>query len=137
MVSNDLDWLLRFSESNTLVQRYMRNPFLLNKKKACFKFTVLIKSIVPLQAYVLSKVNIVHAQNDFTMAQSKQGDVLTHVCNLHTMTGFEESVPSHSDVHSRAVDQIRAVLRAFQVHFGEEIKTSGELKSRAIYSCNI
>ena len=48
LISNDLDWILRLSESNSLAQRYMRSPFLLNKKKACFKFTVLIKSIVPL-----------------------------------------------------------------------------------------
>jgi len=68
LISNDMDWLLRFSESNSLVQRYMRTPFLLNKKKACFKFSVLIKSIVPLQAYVMKKVHITHAQNDFTMA---------------------------------------------------------------------
>jgi len=35
-VSNDLDWLLRFSESNTLIQRCMRSPFLFNGKKANF-----------------------------------------------------------------------------------------------------
>lgn len=53
LIHNDLDWLLRFSESNTLVQKYIRQPFLLNNKKTVFKFTVLVKSVVPLQAWVL------------------------------------------------------------------------------------
>lgn len=78
-----------------------------------------------------------HAQNDFTIAESKFGDEKTHVCNLHTMTTLEEVCPQHDDVYCRAVDQIRAVLRALQVQFGEEISQAGELKSRAIYACNI
>ena len=38
---------------------------------------------------------------------------------------------------AKSVDAIRAVLKAFQVQFGDEIKQAGEEKKRAIYSVDI
>ena len=42
-----------------------------------------------------------------------------------------------SDLNDKALQSIRAVLKAFQVQFGEEIKQAGEAKKRAIYSVDI
>lgn len=79
-LSNNLDWILRLSESNTLIQKYQRRPFLLDNHKAVFRFTVCLKSVVPLEAYVLKEVAIMTAPKAFTLSNEKMGDELTHSC---------------------------------------------------------
>lgn len=88
-----------------MIQRVQRSPLLLDGKKCEFKFTVLVKSIVPLQAYVLRKADLKHAKADFTIAAAKFGDEAVHSCTEHTLQTFEEVVGSRHDmVHARAVD---------------------------------
>ena len=78
---------------------------MLSGKKCEFKFTVLVKSIVPLQAYVMRKVDVKHAKADFTIAPAKFGDESVHECSEHTLQTFEEVVgDKHDMVHARAVD---------------------------------
>ena len=40
-------------------------------------------------------------------------------------------------IYGKAVDGIRAVLRAFQVNVGEDIRAKGEDKCRAIYTVDV
>lgn len=70
------------------------------------------------------------------MDLQKLGDSAVHVCSVESSAKFED-VKEHDAIHSRAVDQIRSVMRAMQVQFGEEIASAGEIKSRAIYSFDI
>lgn len=102
-LGNDLDWLLRLSESNTLLQRYQRRPFLLEQKKTTFRFTLMVKSVVPLQAFVSKKVTMMSALSNFTMAQVKLGDARIHECSEESKASFND-VEGHDAIHSRAVD---------------------------------
>lgn len=76
------------------------------------------------------------AQKSFTMQAFSLNDEAVHTCSEQSSKQFEQ-VQGHDLVYSRAVDQIRDILRAFQVQFGEEITEKGELLSRAVYSVDV
>lgn len=52
-----------------------------------------------------------------------------------TEVASEAQVPP--ECFGKSVDCIRAVLKAWQVQFGEEIEAKGEQKSRAIYTADV
>ena len=76
------------------------------------------------------------APHKFTLADNKFGDENTHTCSVQSDKLFSD-LPKSDHIFDKAVDQIRTVLRAYQVQFGEEIKKASDVKSRAIYSCDI
>ena len=96
-----------------------------------------MKGVVPLQAFVSKKVQVMNSFKKFTMSEESFGDEGVHLCNQISPAETYNAIEGHDDLTSKAVDQIRSVLRAYQVQFGEEIKTSGEAKKRAIYAVDV
>ena len=102
-----------------------------------FRFSVYLKGVVPLQAYVSKKVQVLNASKPFTMSEDSLGDDGVHMC-LNACPGeFFQSLPDHEALSSKAVDSIRAILKAFQVRYGPMIKQAGEDRQRAIYSVDV
>lgn len=60
LLTNDVDWALRLTEtgpSATIIQKYLENPMLTpDGRKMILRFSIYLKSVVPLQAYVSKKV---------------------------------------------------------------------------------
>ena len=113
-LSNNLDWLLRLSEYNTLIQKYQRRPLLVDGHKTIFRFNIVLKSVVPLEAYVCNDVAVMTAPHKFTLADNKHGDENTHTCSVQSDKLFSD-LPKSDHIFDKAVDQIRTVLRAYQV----------------------
>jgi len=140
-MSNNVDWILRLTEAGpcaNIIQKYQNRPLLTpNGNKMIFRFSVYLKGVVPLQAYVSKKVLVLNAPKRFTMSEPSFNDDGVHMCTVQSPEDFFASLPDSEALMSKSIDEIRAVLRAFQVQFGEEIKQSGEDKRRAIYSVDI
>ena len=47
-----------------------------------FRFTVFVKSIVPLQAYVSDKVLVLSAPSPFSKAECSMGEEGVHLCTV-------------------------------------------------------
>ena len=73
-----------------------------------------MKSVVPLEAYVCNDVAVIAAPHKFTLADNKYGDENTHTCSVQSDKLFSD-LPKSDDIFDKAVDQIRTVLRAYQV----------------------
>ena len=101
------------------------------------RFSVYLKGVVPLEAYVSNKVQVLNATKPFTMSEPSFGDEGVHLCTVACPDEFFNSLPDADSLRSKSVDAIRGVLRAFQVQFGEEIKQAGEEKRRAIYAVDV
>ncbi len=71
------------------------------------------------------------------MSDDSLHDDKVHLCSFTGLDTFYDSQADHDSLTAKSVDAIRAVLKAFQVNFGDEIKTAGEEKKRAIYSVDI
>lgn len=71
------------------------------------------------------------------MSEDSFGDDGVHLCLNTCPSEFYQSLTDHEALTSKAVDAIRAVLKAFQVRFGPTIKLAGEERQRAIYSVDI
>ena len=108
---------------------------LYQERKAVARFTVIIKSIVPLQAFVSKKVSLLTAPSKFTVAEASLGDDTVHMCSL--VENVFDKLPESQTLFGKSVDAIRALLKAFQVQFGEEIKSKDETKSRAVYTATV
>ena len=61
------------------------------------------------------------AARNFTMSAASFGDDLVHICN---QSEADDTFTKHfnESCYGQSVDAIRAVLKAFQVQFGEEIE---------------
>ena len=79
-ISDNLEWLLRLTEHGTLVQRYERRPMLVDNTKAILRFTVYLRSVCPLSAYVSKSVQVLTAGKSFTVASASFGDAEVHMC---------------------------------------------------------
>ena len=78
------------------------------------------------------------APKAFTIAENFFGDELVHVCSQVESDVTFQLIESQSEsVYERSLEAIKAVLKAFQVQFGEEIAKKGQDKCRAIYTCDI
>lgn len=117
-ITNNVDWILRLSEAGpcaNIVQKYQNNPLLTpNGNKMIFRFSVYLKGIVPLQAYVSKKVLTLNAPKPFTMAVPSFGDDAVHLCTVPNEETFA-SLSESETLMSKSVDAIRAVLKAFQI----------------------
>jgi hypothetical protein len=111
----DLDWLLRLSETNTLIKRYQRVPYTVDDgKKAIFRFSIVLKSVVPLQAFVVreSHVRVLYAKDSFTMDRSRRQDPRVHLCTeVSDLIKFTD-VPRVSELYAQSLDMIRDALKA-------------------------
>ena len=105
--------------------------------KMLFRFSVYLKGVVPLQAYVSKQVQVLNAPKPFTMSEDSFGDDSIHLCSVACPNEFFQSLSDYETLNSKAVDAIRAVLKAFQVRFGSAIKQAGEDRYRAIYSGDV
>ena len=124
--------------SASIIQKYQDRPLLTPAgHKMIFRFSVFLKSVVPLQAYVSKKVQVLNAPKPFTIEEASFTDEAVHLCSVTAPETFFGSLPESDDLLSKSVDTIRAVLKAFQVQFGDEIKQAGEEKKRAIYAVDI
>jgi len=93
--------------------------------------------VVPLQAFLSQNVLVLSAEKEFTMSEPSFGDEKVHLCSQTCPADYYSSRSDSADLTAKAADAIRAVLKAYQVNFGEEIKQAGEDKKRAIYSVDI
>ena len=74
-----------------------------------------MKGIVPLQAYLSKKVQVLNATKKFTMSEESFGDEGIHLCNQPCPAETYNSIEGHDDMTSKTVEAVRSVLRAFQV----------------------
>ena len=140
-ITQNVDWAVRLTEagpSASIIQKYETKPLLTAAgHKMLLRFSVFIKGVVPLQAYVSKRVQVLNAPKPFTMSEHAFGDEGVHFCSVASPEDTFQSRPDAQELTSQAVDSIRSVLRAFQVQFGEEIKQEGEDKRRAIYAVDV
>ena len=78
-----------------------------------FRFSVYLKGVVPLEAYVSNKVQVLNATKPFTMSEPSLGDEGVHLCTSACPDDFFNSLSDADNLKSKAVDALRAVLRAF------------------------
>lgn len=72
------------------------------------------------------------------MAEPSFGDELVHVSSqVEADDTFNKIDSSEGVCYNNSVEAIKAVLKAFQVQFGEEITAKGQDNCRAIYSCDV
>ena len=79
------------------------------------RYSVYIKSVVPLQAFVSKKVQVLNAPKPFTMSYASMGDEDVHLCTVAGPEDSYSSLADSEDLTSKSVDSIRAILRAFQI----------------------
>ena len=84
-------------------------------RKMILRFSVYVKSCVPLQAYVSKKVQVLTAPNKFTAATSSFADEQVHMCSATAPDTFFDSLDDSETVKDKSVNAIRSVLKAFQV----------------------
>lgn len=101
------------------------------------RYSLFLKSVVPLQAYLAPCAQVLHAPKAFTMEHAAFGDEAIHLCSVSAADGTYDGIEGKEGLTSKAADAVRAVLKAFQVQFGEEIKQAGEAKKRAIYAVDV
>lgn len=102
-----------------------------------FRYSVYVKGIVPLEAYVSKQVQVLNAPKPFSCSVDSFGDEGVHLCTVASPGETYTALADHETLSSKAVDVIRAALRAFQVKFGPTIKQANEEKKRAIYAVDV
>ena len=81
--------------------------------KMLLRYSVYLKGIVPLQAYVSKQVQVLNAPKPFTMSEDCYGDEGVHLCSVPCPSDFYQSLADHDGLTSKAVDAIRTALKAF------------------------
>eukprot|EP00668_Euglena_longa_P035158 GGOE01045159.1.p1 GENE.GGOE01045159.1~~GGOE01045159.1.p1 ORF type:complete len:444 (+),score=134.53 GGOE01045159.1:571-1902(+) len=67
-VSNSMDCLLRLSETGPrVICKYIHQPVTIGRKKFSVRFTVMVKSFAPLEAYVYEKFTLSCSPNNFSL----------------------------------------------------------------------
>ena len=116
-ITKNVDWAMRLTEggpSASIIQKYQTSPLLSPAgHKMCFRFSVYLKGVVPLEAHVSKKVQVLTATKPFTMSDASLSDEGVHLCSQACPEDYFASLSDHEDLTSKAVDAIRAVLRAF------------------------
>ena len=141
-LTKNIDWAIRLTESGpnaSLIQKYIDRPLLMDggNQKMIFRMSIFLKSVLPLQAFVSKKVQVLHALKSFTTAEGSFGDEEVHLCQSTAGQSYFGKMADKDALFEKSVDSVRKVLKAFQVQFAEEIKKEGEQKRRAIYSVDI
>ena len=80
-----------------------------------FRCSVYLKSVVPLQAYVSKKVQVLNAPKPFTMSEHTFSDEGVHLCSTTAPDTFFDSLADSDSLISKSVDAIRTILKAFQI----------------------
>ena len=119
-LTKDIDWAMRLTESGpcaNIIQKYISRPLLTTAgHKMIFRFSVFLKSVVPLQAFVSKRVQVLNAPKPFTMDESCYADEGVHLCSVSNPDASSFSQIDDSEtLMSKSVDAIRSVLKAFQV----------------------
>jgi len=140
-LTNNVDWAVRLTEAGpcaNIIQKYEENPLqtVAGHKIMC-RYSVYLKGVVPLEAHVSKRVQVLNAAKKFTMQVPSFGDEGVHLCTETCPADFYSTLADHEQMTARAVDAIRSVLRAFQVQFGAEIKEASEDLRREIYTVDI
>ena len=85
-ITRNIDWALRLSETGPIgnvIQKYETSPRLTAAgHKMLFRFSVYLKGVVPLQAFVSKKVQVLNAPKPFTMSEESLGDDGVHLCSV-------------------------------------------------------
>mmetsp|Transcript_19678 Transcript_19678/g.26618 ORF Transcript_19678/g.26618 Transcript_19678/m.26618 type:complete len:191 (-) Transcript_19678:154-726(-) len=140
-LTKNVDWAMRLTEGGpcaSIIQKVEEKPLLSSAgHKLLFRYSLYLKGVVPLQAYVSAKPQVLTAAKPFTMSEASFGDEFVHLCTQPCPSDYFQSIADNDDLNVKALQAIRAVLRAFQVQFGDEIKQAGEEKKRAIYSVDV
>ena len=127
-LTTSLDWALRLTEAGragSLIQKYNDRPLLSAAgHKMCFRLSLYVKSIAPLQCYLSKNVSVLTAAKPFTMAEGSFGDERVHICQNETNT-FDQ-VQGHDELFNKSRVAIGHILKAFQVQFNDEIQGIGE-----------
>ena len=79
------------------------------------RFSLFVKSVVPLQAFVSDKVQAISAPSPFSMSEHLLGDESIHMCSVNQADSFFAAFANNQLIHAKAVDAIRDALKAFQV----------------------
>lgn len=84
-ITRNADWALRLSEAGpcaSVIQKYDTSPMLTAAgHKMLFRFSVYLKGVVPLQAYVSKQVQVLNAPKPFTLSEDSLGDENVHLCS--------------------------------------------------------
>lgn len=100
--------------SASIIQKYQNRPLLTPAgHKMIFRYSVYLKGIVPLQAFVSKKVQVLNATKPFTMCESNLQNPDVHMCQTTCPDEFYNSQADHDTMTAKSVDAIRAVLKAF------------------------
>mmetsp|Transcript_10271 Transcript_10271/g.15620 ORF Transcript_10271/g.15620 Transcript_10271/m.15620 type:complete len:213 (-) Transcript_10271:50-688(-) len=155
-VTNNVDLVLRLMETGPkIAQKYIERPITFNNRKIDLRYVVLIKSLLPLQVYVTNEYYIRFGNNEFTMAESTFSEYETHFTVMNygnQMTNmrcepFQEAfdleyesrgIKFERDLTPKIHKAMADVFKAFQVRYGKEIESLGNLsKSRALYGVDV
>lgn len=94
IVSSNLAEIIKSTESGPKIcQKYIHNPYLINKKKFDFRYMVIIKSLAPVEIYIYTKVFWFRtANNDFRTDTISYTDYETHftVMNYNKKTTLNQ-----------------------------------------------
>jgi tubulin--tyrosine ligase-like protein 12 len=148
VVSNNLEEIIRSLETGPKIcQKYISNPFLLNKKKFDLRFIVLLKRLVPLELYFYSKRFWVRSANkEYIEDINSFTDYQTHftVMNYGTFglktiydTEFIDYLKERSIEWGPIYEKIKYSVKAIFVLAGKDCPQMVDPFSRAIYGLDV
>ena len=87
-VTTNLDSIVRMVETGPkIAQKYIHNTCTLNKKKFDLRFVAVLKSVLPLDAYVYEEFYTRFGNKDFEMNESSFSDYETHFTVMNYTEG--------------------------------------------------
>jgi tubulin--tyrosine ligase-like protein 12 len=148
IVSNNIDEIIRSVETGPKIcQKYIHNPFLMNKKKFDLRFIVLLKKLVPLELYFYSKRFWVRSANkDFIEDVNSFTDYQTHftVMNYNTFglntiydTEFVQYLKDRDIEWKPIYEKIKKAVRDIFLLAGKDCPQMVDPFSRAIYGLDV
>jgi hypothetical protein len=78
-----------------------------------FRFSVFLRSVVPLQAFVSDKVQVMYAPKSFDMSDAHLGEESVHLCSQVADASFFDNLADKQTIYDKSVSSIRTVLKAF------------------------
>jgi tubulin--tyrosine ligase-like protein 12 len=148
IVSSNLDEIIRSVETGPKIcQKYIHNPFLMNKKKFDLRFIVLLKRLVPLELYFYSKRFWVRSANkEFVEDPNSFTDYQTHftVMNYGTFglktiydTEFVEYLTERGVEWMPIYEKIKQAVKEIFLLAGKDCPQMVDPFSRAIYGLDV
>lgn len=122
-----------------IAQKYIDRPITYNGHKIDIRYVVVLKSLMPLQAYVTEEYFIRFSNNKFTMTESTFHEYDTHFTVMNydgkqmknMRCGefeplfdeeYKERGIKFEDLNQKAYKAISDILIAYQARFGKEIE---------------